>query len=91
MLTFIWWMIIGVVAGILAWTLVRGRESVGLLLTLLLGLIGSLAGVIVAALVFGLDFTSRGLHPLSLTAASVGSFFVLGLYLKSINDERCHQ
>ena len=43
MLGFIWWIIVGLVAGLLARMLMPGRQPMGWLLTIVLGLIGSVA------------------------------------------------
>jgi len=47
------WLIIGLVVGGLAHLLVPGRQRVGILLTLLFGIVGALIGGIVTAAILG--------------------------------------
>ncbi len=49
MLAFMWWIIIGLVAGLLARLLVPGRQPMGWLLTIGLGLLGSMVGGMISA------------------------------------------
>lgn len=47
------WCIFGLIAGAIARLLVPGRQSMGLLLTMALGIIGSLVGGMIAYVAFG--------------------------------------
>lgn len=40
----VWWLIVGLLAGLIARALVPGRDAMGLLGTLVLGLVGSVIG-----------------------------------------------
>jgi len=42
MLSFIWFLIIGLVAGLLARLIMPGKDAMGLLATMLLGVVGSI-------------------------------------------------
>jgi uncharacterized membrane protein YeaQ/YmgE (transglycosylase-associated protein family) len=78
---FIWWLLIGLVAGLLARMLIPGRQSMGLVMTMVLGLVGSVVGGFVAWLVFGTDPRDPGFHAGSLIMSTVGAVIVLGLYV----------
>src|SRR2546423_10087273 len=44
MLSFIWWLIIGLIAGALARLIMPGRDPMGIIATILLGIVGSIIG-----------------------------------------------
>ena len=64
------WLIVGLIAGGLARLLVPGRDSMGLLGTLVLGLVGSLVGGFLADLLF--DDTAVGI-----IGSTIGAVIVL--------------
>jgi uncharacterized membrane protein YeaQ/YmgE (transglycosylase-associated protein family) len=61
----IWFLIVGLLAGLLARAIVPGKDSMGLLATLLLGIVGSFVGGAIGALFTDdrevLDFSAAGL------------------------------
>lgn len=60
----IWFLVIGLIAGLLARAIVPGKDSMGILPTIVLGIIGSFVGGFVAALFTGskvLDFNASGI------------------------------
>jgi uncharacterized membrane protein YeaQ/YmgE (transglycosylase-associated protein family) len=67
------WLLIGLVAGFLARALVPGRDPMGILGTLVLGLVGSMVGGFLANLLF--DDTSIGI-----VGATIGSIIALLVY-----------
>jgi len=81
MFAFIWWMIIGLVAGALARLLVPGRQPMGMILTMVLGLIGSLVGGFISSLIFGHDPMQSMIHATGLIGSTIGAVIVLMLYL----------
>lgn len=81
MLGFIWWLLIGLVAGLLARALVPGRQPMGWVMTMVLGLIGSVIGGFISSLVFGTDPRDPGFHASGLIMSTVGAVVVLGLYV----------
>jgi uncharacterized membrane protein YeaQ/YmgE (transglycosylase-associated protein family) len=83
MFSFIGWLIIGLIAGALARLLVPGRQSMGLMMTMILGLVGSIIGGIVGALLFGHDPRDPGFHPAGLIGSTLGAILVLAIYLRS--------
>ncbi len=57
------WLVVGLIAGFLARAIVPGRDSMGVLGTLVLGLVGSLVGGFLGNLIFGgnLDVEAAGI------------------------------
>ena len=74
------WLVLGLVAGAIARLLVPGRDPMGLLGTLLLGLAGSLLGGFLADLLF--DDTAVGLF-----GSVVGAVIVLLAYNAWVRKE----
>lgn len=81
MLGFIWWIIIGLVAGLLARMLMPGRQPMGWLLTIILGLIGSVVGGVIASAIFGTNPNEPGFHTGGLIMSTIGAVLVLWAYL----------
>ena len=80
MLGFVWWIIIGLVAGLLGRLLVPGPQPMGWLLTIVLGLVGSVVGGFVSSLIFGTDPMEPGFHAGGLIMSTIGAVIVLVLY-----------
>lgn len=61
----VWFLIVGLVAGFIARALVPGRDALGLVATLILGVVGSFVGGFIFALFSSdreiLDFSTTGL------------------------------
>lgn len=81
MLGFMWWLIIGLVAGGLARFLIPGSQPMGLWMTLGLGLVGSFIGGLISSVVFGYDMASPGVHASGLFMSTVGAVVALAGYL----------
>ncbi len=81
MLAFMWWIVIGLVAGLLARMLVPGRQPMGWLLTIGLGLLGSMVGGFISSTLFGTDPQDTGIQTAGLIMSTVGAVIVLALYL----------
>jgi uncharacterized membrane protein YeaQ/YmgE (transglycosylase-associated protein family) len=77
----IWWLLIGVVAGLLARMLVPGRQPMGWLMTMVLGLIGSVVGGFFSSLIWSTDPLAPGFHVGGLVMSTLGAIIVLGLYV----------
>jgi uncharacterized membrane protein YeaQ/YmgE (transglycosylase-associated protein family) len=71
------WIIIGLLAGGLARLLVPGRQSMGCIMTTLLGVIGSFVGGFIASLIFGYDPLQPGVHYGGLFMSVIGAVIVL--------------
>jgi len=80
MLGFLWWIIIGLIAGLLGRLLMPGPQPMGWFLTIVLGLVGSLVGGFISSLVFGTDPMEPGVHAGGLVMSTVGALILLALY-----------
>jgi uncharacterized membrane protein YeaQ/YmgE (transglycosylase-associated protein family) len=77
MLTFILaLLLVGLIAGAIARLLVPGRDPIGLLGTVALGVVGSFVGGFLQNLIFFHTFTLR-VHPTGLIGSIIGSIIVL--------------
>lgn len=81
MLGFLWWLIVGLVAGGVARLLIPGRQPMGLLMTMILGLVGSVVGGLISTVVFGYNAADPGFHTGGLIMSTLGAVVVLGLYV----------
>ena len=72
------WAIFGLIAGAIARLLVPGRQPMGLLLTMVLGIIGSLVGGFVSWIFFGSPDTA--FEPSGWIMSIIGAVIVLLLY-----------
>jgi uncharacterized membrane protein YeaQ/YmgE (transglycosylase-associated protein family) len=80
--------IIGLIAGLIARAILPGRQSMGLLATTLLGMVGSLVGGLVGSL-FVRDGRLFDLHPTGILMSVVGSIVVL-LLVGAAGRRRVH-
>ena len=79
LLTILIWLVFGLVVGFIARAVVPGKDDIGILRTVVLGVIGSVAG----GLVFGLlGFGLRGFHPAGWIGSIIGAVVVLVIYNK---------
>lgn len=78
MLSFIWWLIIGLIAGGLARLIMPGKDTMSLLATLLLGIAGSIIGGLVSWAIWGSDTT--GFRPAGLVLSLIGAILVLWIW-----------
>jgi uncharacterized membrane protein YeaQ/YmgE (transglycosylase-associated protein family) len=72
--------IIGAVAGFLARLLVPGRDPMGLVATILLGIAGSFIGGFLGYLLFHRDASEGALQPSGLFGSIVGAIIALLIY-----------
>jgi uncharacterized membrane protein YeaQ/YmgE (transglycosylase-associated protein family) len=77
MLSFIWWLIIGLVAGALARLIMPGRDPMGIIATMILGIVGSIIGGLVASFIWR---TNTGFHPGGFILALLGAIFALWIW-----------
>lgn len=75
MLSFIWFLIIGLVAGLLARFILPGKDAMSLVATMVLGAIGSLLGGAISWALWGGDGTT--IRPSGLIMSIVGAILVL--------------
>jgi uncharacterized membrane protein YeaQ/YmgE (transglycosylase-associated protein family) len=78
---FLWWLIIGLVAGGLARLLIPGRQPMGLLMTMILGLVGSVVGGFISTAIFGYSAADPGFHTGGLIMSTIGAVIILGIYV----------
>ncbi|PVZ10022.1 GlsB/YeaQ/YmgE family stress response membrane protein [Actinomycetospora cinnamomea] len=78
-LTILGWIVFGLIAGFIARALVPGKDDIGILRTILLGIAGSVVG----GLVFGLLTVGiRGFEPTGWIGSIIGAIIVLVVYNK---------
>lgn len=80
MLSFIWWLIIGLIAGALARLIMPGRDAMGWLATILLGIVGSIIGGLISWAIWGADTERGGFRPAGLLLSIVGAIIVLWIW-----------
>lgn len=83
--------IVGLIAGALARLLVPGKQHMSLLMTMVLGIIGSLIGGFLGFLLFGKDAADGLLQPAGIIGSVIGAIIALLLWTqigsrKSINN-----
>ncbi|OJH34417.1 GlsB/YeaQ/YmgE family stress response membrane protein [Cystobacter ferrugineus] len=77
-MSIIWFIVVGLVAGLIARALVPGRQSMGLIATMLLGIVGSFVGGFIGAL-FSPGRSVLDLQPSGLIMSVIGAIVVLFL------------
>lgn len=77
MLSFIWWLIIGLIAGALARLIMPGKDPMGVLSTIVLGIVGSIIGGLVSSLIWR---SESGFHPGGLFLSLLGAIVALGIW-----------
>ena len=85
MMGFIWWLIIGLIAGALARLIMPGRDPMGIIATILLGIVGSILGGLVGMALWG--NRTNGFQPAGLLLSILGAIIVLFIWrmIKSRN------
>ncbi|MFC3454823.1 GlsB/YeaQ/YmgE family stress response membrane protein [Amycolatopsis speibonae] len=77
--TILGWILFGLIAGFLARALVPGKDDIGVLRTIVLGVVGSVVG----GLLFGLLTVGlRGFQPAGWIGSVIGAIIVLVIYNK---------
>lgn len=75
----IWWLIVGLVAGFVARALVPGRDAMGALSTIVLGLVGSLVGGFLGSVLLD-RATGTDFQPAGLVGSIIGAIIALLVY-----------
>ncbi len=78
MLSFIWWLIIGLIAGALARLIMPGRDPMGIIATILLGIVGSIVGGLVSWAIWGAD--DGRFRPGGIILSILGAILVLWIW-----------
>lgn len=90
MLGFILFLIvIGIIAGFIARLLVPGRDSMSVLETMVLGIIGSFIGGFLGWAIFGKDFAEGALQASGIIGSIVGAVLALLIY-RTVTGRRHH-
>jgi uncharacterized membrane protein YeaQ/YmgE (transglycosylase-associated protein family) len=74
--------IIGLIAGALARLLVPGKQDIGVLMTIVLGIIGSFVGGFLGYLLFHKDGQDGFLQPSGIIGSIIGAVIVLLIYTR---------
>jgi len=74
------WCVFGLVVGVIARFLMPGRQHMGMLLTMCLGIVGSFAGGFISSLIFG--HAENLVNPAGWIMSIVGALIVLFIYGK---------
>lgn len=82
MFSFLGWLIIGLVAGLLARAIMPGRQPMGLFMTMVLGCVGSFVGGLLSSILFGVDPGQATIHAAGLIGSTIGAFITLALYVR---------
>ena len=80
MMGFIWMIIIGLIAGALARLIMPGRDPMGIVMTIILGIVGSILGGLVSWAIWGADTPESGFRPAGLLLSVIGAIIVLWIY-----------
>ena len=76
----IWFILFGLVVGIIARLLMPGPQSMGMIMTALLGIAGSFVGALLANLIQGHGANFNAADPYNWIAAVVGSLLLLFIF-----------
>ena len=80
MMGFIWMIIIGLIAGALARLIMPGRDPMGIVMTIILGIVGSILGGMVSWGIWGAETEGSGFRPAGLLLSILGAIIVLWIY-----------
>ena len=74
--------VIGLVAGFIARAVVPGRQHMGILATILLGIVGSFIGGFLGRLIFGSDAGDGFVQPASWIGSIIGAIIALLIWMQ---------
>ncbi len=83
-------LIVGAIAGFLARAIVPGRDRMGLIPTIVLGVVGSFIGGFLGALLFGKDALEGLLQPSGIIGSVIGAVIALLVYNAATKKNRVH-
>ena len=74
------WCVFGLIAGAIARLLVPGRDPMGFVQTVLLGIVGSFVGGFLGYVLFDKDVAEGGLQPSGILGSIIGAVIALLIY-----------
>lgn len=74
------WIILGLIAGLIAKAIMPGKDPGGLIITMILGIVGALLGGFLASAIFGVDVNDGFFNISTWVSAIVGALVVLAIY-----------
>jgi uncharacterized membrane protein YeaQ/YmgE (transglycosylase-associated protein family) len=83
--------VIGLIAGALARLIVPGRQNISILMTIVLGIIGSFVGGFLGYLIFHKDAQNGFLQPSGIIGSVIGAIIVLLVYSRVGNRSSVHR
>lgn len=86
-LTFLGWILFGFIVGLIARMLLPGRQDMGLMMTTLLGVVGSIVGGLISWAFRGLP--QQGFDPAGFLMSLLGAIVALAIYA-SVMKKRHH-
>ncbi|MFF7858862.1 GlsB/YeaQ/YmgE family stress response membrane protein [Streptomyces sp. NPDC007904] len=85
------WIVIGLLAGVIAKALMPGKDPGGIIITMLIGIAGGLLGGFLGKVIFGVDSIDGFFDLSTWIAAIVGSVILLALYRLVTGRGRGHR
>jgi uncharacterized membrane protein YeaQ/YmgE (transglycosylase-associated protein family) len=73
----VWLAVIGLIAGALARLLVPGRQNIGILATMVIGIVGSFVGGFLGYVLFHHDAQNGAIQPSGIIGSVIGAVIVL--------------
>ena len=74
--------VVGLIAGAIARLLVPGKQDIGVLMTIVLGIVGSFIGGFLGYLIFHKDASSGFFQPAGLVGSIIGAVIALLIYTR---------
>jgi uncharacterized membrane protein YeaQ/YmgE (transglycosylase-associated protein family) len=82
--------VIGLIAGAIARLLIPGRQDIGILMTIVLGIVGSFVGGFLGYLIFHKDSQNGFLQPSGIIGSIIGAVIVLLIYTRAGQRHTVH-
>jgi uncharacterized membrane protein YeaQ/YmgE (transglycosylase-associated protein family) len=86
--TIIGLIIVGLIAGLIARAIIPGRQRIGILMTIVLGIVGSFVGGFLGFVIFHHDPAGGFLQPSGILGSIIGAIIVLGIYVFAARRRR---